>query len=192
MKSARTLLTLIALTLIMVAYFATRRQGEQLGSSSIGSSSLGSGDGLPFFQSSTQSKGVAIASPPSGLRDPKDIEDWKRTKTDILKPETGVEEAGFGDIMTVKYSMIHGESGRMLEPNRIFTFVVGTGAVFRGLNLTAVGRRTGGLSRMTIPADLGFDEPGFDSYKEVHRLPQGSTLVLEVEALEIKKANLRP
>jgi FKBP-type peptidyl-prolyl cis-trans isomerase FkpA len=61
-----------------------------------------------------------------------------------------------------------------------FETQIGVGNVIRGWDLGVPGMKVGGRRRLTIPAELGYGEQG------TQNIPPGSTLIFELELLEIK------
>lgn len=68
-----------------------------------------------------------------------------------------------------------------LNPGREpFTFTLGTGSVIKGWDLGVKGMKVGGKRKLTIPPELGYGENGAGSV-----IPPGSTLIFEVDLLEV-------
>lgn len=67
------------------------------------------------------------------------------------------------------------------DRNEPFSFKVGAGEVIRGWDLGLVGMRAGGIRKLTIPPELGYGAEGAGD-----NIPPDSTLVFEIELLEIK------
>ncbi len=62
-----------------------------------------------------------------------------------------------------------------------FQFVLGAGNVIRGWDEGVVGMQVGTLRKLTIPSHMAYGNRGFPPV-----IPPNSTLVFEVELLEIK------
>ncbi len=61
-----------------------------------------------------------------------------------------------------------------------FTFALGAGQVIEGWDRGVVGMKVGGLRKLTIPPDLAYGNRAIGS------IPANSTLVFEVELLDVK------
>lgn len=90
-----------------------------------------------------------------------------------------------GDTIAVHYVGTL-ESGEQFDSSRDrgepFPFRLGAGEVIPGWDEGLVGMQVGGLRRLTIPPDLAYGETGFPP-----DIPPNSTLVFEVELLEVEK-----
>jgi hypothetical protein len=96
------------------------------------------------------------------------------------------QEAKSGDTVTVHYrgtltngtefdaSRNHGDKG--------FTFPLGQGRVIKGWDQGVAGMKIGGKRKLTIPPELGYGARGAGD-----KIPPNSTLVFEVELLDIAK-----
>lgn len=95
-----------------------------------------------------------------------------------------------GDSVTVNYvgsltngtvfdaSANHGTTG--------FTFNLGAGQVIKGWDEGIVGMKVGGKRKLVIPADLAYG-----SQSPAASIPANSTLVFEVELLNVQKAQVQ-
>lgn len=61
-----------------------------------------------------------------------------------------------------------------------FEFVLGTNQVIKGWDIGVIGMKVGGKRKLTIPPDFGYGS------RAVGDIPANSTLVFEIELLEIK------
>ena len=100
-----------------------------------------------------------------------------------LKPGTGAE-ARAGSSVTVHYvgTLTDGkkfDSSR--DRGRGFSFKLGAGEVIKGWDQGVAGMKVGQLRKLTIPAHLAYGDRGFPPV-----IPPGSTLVFEVELLEVR------
>jgi FKBP-type peptidyl-prolyl cis-trans isomerase FkpA len=62
-----------------------------------------------------------------------------------------------------------------------FTFQLGAGQVIAGWDQGVAGMKIGGLRKLTIPPHMGYGDRGFPPV-----IPPASTLVFEVELLEVR------
>ncbi len=104
-------------------------------------------------------------------------------KVEDLKVGTGAE-ATSGKTVTVHYvgTLTNGskfDSSR--DRNEGFTFRLGAGQVIQGWDKGVAGMKVGGLRKLTIPPDLGYGARGFPPV-----IPPNSTLIFEVELLEVR------
>jgi FKBP-type peptidyl-prolyl cis-trans isomerase len=100
-----------------------------------------------------------------------------------LRPGTGAE-ARSGNTVTVHYvgTLTNGtkfDSSR--DRGKGFTFSLGKGQVIKGWDQGVAGMKVGQLRKLTIPPHLAYGAGGFPPV-----IPPNSTLVFEVELLEVK------
>ena len=101
---------------------------------------------------------------------------------DILEGQG--EEVKSGDTISVHYTgtLLDGRKfDSSLDRNEPFSFTLGAGEVIAGWDQGIVGMRVGGKRKLTIPPNLAYGETGSGS-----QIPPNSTLVFEVELLEIE------
>jgi FKBP-type peptidyl-prolyl cis-trans isomerase len=104
-------------------------------------------------------------------------------QVDDIKVGTGAE-ATAGKTVTVHYvgTLTNGskfDSSR--DRKEGFSFRLGAGQVIQGWDKGVAGMKVGGLRKLTIPPDMGYGSRGFPPV-----IPPNSTLVFEVELLDVK------
>jgi len=102
---------------------------------------------------------------------------------DDLRPGTGAE-ARPGNNVTVHYVGTLTD-GRKFDSSRDrgqgFSFKLGAGQVIKGWDQGVAGMKVGQLRKLTIPPELAYGTRGFPP-----AIPPNSTLVFEVELLDVK------
>lgn len=92
-------------------------------------------------------------------------------------------EAVAGKSVTVNYTgtLTNGTKfDSSYDRNQPFTFTLGTGQVIKGWDEGVVGMKVGGKRKLVIPPNLGYGSQAQAS------IPANSTLVFEVELLDVK------
>jgi FK506-binding nuclear protein len=95
-------------------------------------------------------------------------------------------EAAPGDIIVVHYTGMF-EDGEVFDTSKKpggqpFPVQLGAGQVIPGWDIGLVGMQAGGTRKLTIPPKLAY---GPNDYQDI---PGGSTLIFEVELLQLEKA----
>lgn len=94
-------------------------------------------------------------------------------------------EATAGATISVNYrgTLTDGkEFDSSYKRNQPFSFILGQGQVIEGWDKGFVGMKVGGKRKLTIPAEMGYGERGAGA-----DIPPNSTLIFEVELLEVSK-----
>ncbi len=90
-----------------------------------------------------------------------------------------------GSVVVVEYTGWLQSNSRMFDSSfnghKPFSFVIGTGNVIPGWDEGVMSMREGGKRQLVIPADLGYGQRGAPP-----EIPGGSTLVFDVELLDVK------
>jgi FKBP-type peptidyl-prolyl cis-trans isomerase len=96
------------------------------------------------------------------------------------------ETAEVGDVLTVHYVGTL-TSGKVFDSSvdrgTPFSFTLGQGRVIRGWEEGMVGMKVGGTRRLYIAPDFGYGASG------VGAIPPNSTLIFDVELLDVEKSN---
>lgn len=109
--------------------------------------------------------------------------DVKALKIDEMKKGKGTE-AKSGKIVTVHYTgwLVNGTKfDSSVDRGQPFTFNLGRGEVIKGWDEGVAGMKVGGKRRLHIPADKGYGANGAPPV-----IPPNSTLIFEVELLDVK------
>ncbi len=112
----------------------------------------------------------------------KEINMNKDFKIEDLRVGTGAE-AKAGQTVTVNYSgtLTNGQKfDSSYDRGTPFTFVLGVGQVIQGWDEGFAGMKVGGKRKLTIPAEMGYGNRAIGS------IPANSTLIFEVEMLDVK------
>ncbi|MGC9610640.1 MAG: FKBP-type peptidyl-prolyl cis-trans isomerase [Minisyncoccia bacterium] len=112
---------------------------------------------------------------PSGLK----IEDEK--------VGTGAEAVA-GKEVTVNYAGTLSDGKKFdssYDRGQPFSFVLGAGQVIRGWDEGFAGMKVGGKRKLTIPPELGYGNQNVGN----GLIPPNSTLIFEVELLDVKSVN---
>jgi hypothetical protein len=126
----------------------------------------------------------APAPPPAPPPAPAPDANMKLEKKDIVVGKG--PEAKAGDTVRVHYrgTLLNGTEfdASKNHGNEGFTFPLGAGRVIKGWDEGVAGMKVGGKRKLTIPSAMGYGPRGAGD-----KIPPNSTLVFEVELLEIKK-----
>lgn len=107
-----------------------------------------------------------------------------KLKIEDEKVGTGTT-AQTGDTVTVNYTgtLTNGKEFDSTKGKQPFSFTLGAGQVIKGWDQGIVGMKVGGKRKLTIPPDLGYGSQGAGA-----AIPPNSTLIFDVELLDVKSA----
>lgn len=117
------------------------------------------------------------------------IQEITDLKIQDLKVGTGSAEVEIGDSISVHYAgfLIDGRKfDSSYDRGQPFEVEIGNGKVIRGFDQGVLKMRIGGKRRIFIPPDLGYGP------QQQGPIPPNSSLIFEVEILDIKKKNEIP
>jgi peptidylprolyl isomerase len=106
----------------------------------------------------------------------------QKLEIEVLKEGTG-EEAKNNDKVTVHYTGTLENGTKFdssLDRGDPFVFTLGVGDVIKGWDQGVLGMKIGEKRKLTIPSELGYGP------RDVGLIPPNSTLIFEVELLEIE------
>lgn len=106
----------------------------------------------------------------------------KQMKIETLFEGTGEELSKSGDVLTVHYvgTLENGEKfDSSVDRGIPFQFTLGAGQVIQGWEEGMSNMKIGEKRKLTIPAELGYGS------RSIGSIPANSTLIFEVELLEI-------
>lgn len=115
------------------------------------------------------------AKPTSSMNNKLQITDLKEGSGKAVKP---------GDTVVMNYvgRLLNGkEFDSSYRRKKTFETTIGTGQVIKGWDQGIPGMKTGGKRRLVIPPELGYGQQGNPPV-----IPANSTLIFEVELLQIK------
>ena len=126
----------------------------------------------PVEQGQTQP--TAVVQPPGG---------GQQMKIEEMKQGTG-KEATTGKTVSVHYTGWLASNNKEFDSSRArgpFQFQLGAGQVIQGWDKGVVGMKIGGKRKLVIPPEMAYGERGAGGV-----IPPNSTLVFEVELLDVK------
>jgi len=92
-------------------------------------------------------------------------------------------EAVPGSLVTVHYNGFLTDGTKFdssVDRGEPFQFLLGSGQVIKGWDQGVSGMKIGGVRRLSIPPNLGYGS------KQAGQIPPGSTLLFEIELLEVQ------
>ncbi len=107
----------------------------------------------------------------------------EKLKIEDIEVGTG-EEVKKGDTVVIHYNGTLTDGTKFdssYDRGEPFETQIGVGAVIQGWDEGVVGMKTGGKRKLIIPPDLGYGD------KQMGSIPANSTLIFDVELIEIKK-----
>jgi peptidylprolyl isomerase len=155
------LLALIGILIIVLAgFYITSTQGQNMNKSA----------NNPTATPSAQPQSSDANTAPSGLI----VEDIKLG---------GGKEVRSGDTIVIHYTgtLQNGEKfDSSVDRGQPFTTKIGVGEVIKGWDEGVLGMKVGGKRKLTIPPDIGYGSSANGP------IPANSTLIFELELLEVK------
>jgi peptidylprolyl isomerase len=104
-------------------------------------------------------------------------------KIEVLKEGTGTKVTKAGDTISVHYTGTLENGAKFdssLDRKEPFQFNLGAGRVIKGWDQGLIGMKVGEKRKLTIPPSLGYGDQAMGE-----KIPANSTLIFEVELLEI-------
>lgn len=136
------------------------------------------------IQAETTTTAAKPAAQPTAAKEPAAPAPDPNAKLEIQDLVVGKgAEAKAGDTIRVHYvgTLLNGDEFDASRPRgEPFQFELGKGRVIKGWDEGVVGMKVGGKRKLTIPPHLGYGERGAGP-----KIPPNSTLVFEVELLEV-------
>lgn len=120
---------------------------------------------------------------------PSAAEKENTTKTAVQKLKIEDTKVGTGEAVKKGDTVVIHYTGKLpdgtkfdssLDRNEPFETQIGVGQVIKGWDEGVIGMKVGGKRKLTIPPDMGYGS------KQVGTIPPNSTLLFDVELLEIK------
>ena len=139
--------------------------------------------GQPSGKPAEQPKPAEPVARPSVAAEPEPPSNEKLEVKDLVVGKG--TEAKKGDAVKVHYvgTLPDGkEFDSSKKHNQPFDFELGAGRVIKGWDQGVAGMKIGGKRKLTVPPSLGYGARGFPPV-----IPPNSTLIFEVELLEVKK-----
>jgi FKBP-type peptidyl-prolyl cis-trans isomerase len=105
-------------------------------------------------------------------------------KKEILKEGAGEQQVEKGNSISVHYTGTFEDGTKFdssVDRNQPFNLTVGIGQVIQGWDQGLIGMKVGEKSKLTIPPAMAYGPAGIPG-----AIPPSSTLIFEVELLEIK------
>ncbi len=136
-----------------------------------------------YFLPKTEDTNTKLTPSPSSTAQ-KSASPSAQLKIEDIKIGTGSAEVKSGDTVVMHYTGTL-ENGTKFDSsydrNQPFETKIGVGQVIKGWDQGIPGMKVGGKRRLIIPSDLGYGSRGAGP-----KIPPNSTLIFDVELLEIK------
>lgn len=178
MKKQTLLLTLITSTTLAIAVSVTAMAGDEAAPPAEETKAAET-PGTPPAEKKEEKKPAKKAKAKKAGK----MADVKTLKVDEVKKGTGAE-AKAGQTVTVHYTgwLTNGTKfDSSVDRGTPFTFHLGKGEVIPGWDKGVAGMKVGGKRKLHIPPDMGYGANGAPPV-----IPPNSTLIFDVELLEVK------
>ena len=108
----------------------------------------------------------------------------------VMNPNTSPDTAQNGDVVYVQYTgkLTNGTKfDSSLDRGQPFSFTLGQGMVIKGWDEGILGMKKGESKTLTIPPEKAYGASGVPDGKGGYVIPPNSTLVFDVQLVDIKK-----
>ena len=108
----------------------------------------------------------------------------------VMNPNTSADVAQNGDLVYVQYTGKLTDGTKFdssLDRGQPFSFVLGQGMVIKGWDEGILGMKKGESKTLTIPPEKAYGASGVPDGKGGYVIPPNSTLVFDVQLVDIKR-----